>query len=91
MKPEPIKYNEGDKYWEVTFQLPRTTENYDRTEEERIIEEIKSAFREAVNIRALRCSIYKESPRLSVSKQSDGYTIYNAKAESQVLPEDGGE
>lgn len=80
------KYKEGEKYFEVQFQIPMKDGDL-RAEIEGIVDKIFAQFPEAVNVQALRCSIYKEPSRLSVSMQSSGYTIHNPKQESQVIEE----
>ena len=83
---ERLKYKEGDRFYEVTFQIPRTEDLVHNNESvEAITENVIGTFPDAVNIQALRCDIYREPPRLSISKQSSSYSISNPKDESQVI------
>ena len=81
------KYELGEKFWEVSFQIP--TKDWDRRfsgkEVQEIVDKVFEQFKDAVNVQALFCSIEADPARLSVSMQSSGYTVHNSKAESQFI------
>lgn len=67
------KYIEGEKLLEISFDLPNIYE------EKKLVKEILDNFIHARNIRIIKCTIYKESERLSKSRHTNGITVYNSK------------
>jgi hypothetical protein len=81
------KYELGEEFWEVSFQIPM--KDWDRRfsgkEVQEIVDKVFEQFKDAVNVKALHCKIFKDPARLSVSQQSSGFTIHNSKQESQII------
>lgn len=78
------RYKLGDKFFEITMQFDDIDKN---DSAESVAKQILNVFPSAKNLKVIPCEIYKEPPRLSVSRDSYSHTIYNAKEESQILPE----
>ena len=74
------KYKEGEKFFEVTFEIP-----IGRLTSEKIAESVMNCYPDSCNIRVIPCEIVKEPPRLSVSKDDYCVTRFNAKEKSQII------
>lgn len=80
---EDRKYKEGEKFVELTFQIPMPApEEYNPGN---IAESVLKSFPHACNITVIPCRIVREPAMLAVSKDNYSYTIHNVKAESQIL------
>ena len=76
------KYKEGEKFFEITFELPIRKGD----KEEKVASEMITLLPEARNVKVIPCEIYKEDyPRLSVSKAELNYTVWRPKEKSQIL------
>jgi len=80
-KEKDKKYMKGEKFLQVTFELP---DSYDK---DKLAEEILNYFKHAVNVCIIPCKIVVEPSRLSVSKDDYSYHIYNSKQKSQIIKE----
>ena len=78
-KEREKKYIEGEKFFEITFDLPAI---YNK---DKLADEIMNYFKYAVNIKIIPCNIFVDSPRLSVSRDNYSYTVYNSKQKSQII------
>lgn len=76
------KYNEGEEFFEVTFQIPKRG-----LEPKDVAEEITKNRKDACNVTVIPCRIIREPSRLSVSRDNYSYTSWNTKAESQIIEE----
>ena len=79
MKKEKKKYMKGEKFLQVTFELP------DIYNKDKLADEILNYFKHAVNVCIIPCKIVVEPSRLSVSKDDHSYTVYNPKQKSQII------
>lgn len=81
IKEKDKKYMKGEKFLQVTFELPNV---YNR---DKLSNEILNYFKHAVNVCIIPCKIVVEPSRLSVSKDDYSYTVYNSKQKSQIIKE----
>ena len=80
-KEKNKKYMKGEKFLQVTFELPNV---YNR---DKLADEILNYFKHAVNVCIIPCRIAVEPSRLSVIKDDHSFTVYNSKQKSQIIKE----
>lgn len=83
------KYDEGDRFLEVTFQIPADKRIFSTDAEIKIvINSVLDRFPDAHNIRVIPCEVRRTPARLVVCKDDSSYSVFNSKQESQII-EDG--
>ena len=70
---EKEEYKEGDSFVQISFDFP------DVLAENKLVKHIRDNFIDAVNIRVIKCKVYKETESFQISKKTNGITVYNTK------------
>ena len=81
------EYEEGDEFWEITFQIPKDKEIpvWDDGPKIEIKERVFNEFgRDVFNLTVIPGSVYKDSPSLRYSMNDHSYTVWNAKHPKKV-------